>query len=109
MGARGIGFAMGLLLLGGCAHKPAEQESAHALKPELFRGLLLAQKPDNAMSVIQIRDAAKDGQEVVVEGQIPPEGTGPFNPGLASFVLMAEADLEDPKIKEELACPEAAT
>ena len=70
--------------------------------------LVLAAKPANAISV---RDALtrKEGEKVVVTGQVPPANVKPYNAALAAFVMLAPEDLAKDEVKEEMECEDAAT
>ena len=97
----------------GCADSrtpPAMAPQANTVDSQanMLDPLVLAQKPDNAISV---REALKrkEGETVVVTGRTPPGNVKPFNSGVAAFVLMAPEDLAQEDIKEELECEDAAT
>ncbi len=97
--------------LAGCADSgvpPAPQAATGDPQETILDPLLMAQKPDNAISV---REALKrkEGETVIVTGRTPPENVKPFNTGVAAFVLMAPEDLAQEDIKEELECNDAAT
>lgn len=70
--------------------------------------LVMAEKPAKAISV---RDALTraDGEKVVVTGRVPGGNLKPFNPALATVVLMAPEDLDREEIKSEFDCDDAAT
>jgi hypothetical protein len=84
----------------GATPNPAEQAKLDAH--------VLAAKPANAISV---RDAlkGKEGEKVVVTGQVPPSNVKPYNGALAAFVMLAPEDLALEHIKEEMECEDAAT
>lgn len=97
----------------GCADSrtpPAMAPQANTVDSQstMLDPLVLAQKPDNAISV---REALKrkEGETIVVTGRTPPANVKPFNAGVAAFVLMSSEDLAQDDIKEELECEDAAT
>jgi hypothetical protein len=69
--------------------------------------LVFSAKPINAISV---RDALtrKEGEKVVVSGQVPPANVKPYNTALATFVMLDPEDMAVPHIKEEMECEDAA-
>jgi hypothetical protein len=96
--------------LGCTGPKPDEKPKVEAVaRPELLEPVALGEKPGQARSVIDVREQAKDGDEVVLTGKVPPANCKPFLERLAGFVLMDPKDLDDPAVKEELACDDAAT
>jgi hypothetical protein len=103
----------GLLFLTGCSgSKPASNndEAAEARSDAaLLEPFYLKEKPAEAQSVIGVRTGAKDGDEVVLQGIVPPDNVKPYSDTLAIFKLMAKEDLDDPKVKEEFDCDDAAT
>lgn len=70
--------------------------------------LVLPAKPANTISV---RDALtrKDGEKVVVTGQVPTEKVKPYNAAVAAFVMLAPEDMAKEEVKEEFDCDDAAT
>lgn len=70
--------------------------------------LVLAEKPANAISV---REALtrKEGEKVVVTGQVPTEKVKPYNAAVAAFVMLAPEDMAKEEVKEEFDCDDAAT
>src|SRR5262245_23298880 len=82
-----------------------EQNPAAASKLD---PLVMAQKPANAISV---RDALtrKEGEKVVVTGQVPTEKVKPYNAAVASFVMLSTEDMAREEVREEFECEEAAT
>ena len=95
------------MLLLGCgkvseyAPPPAPTRAANA---SMLEPLLLPEKPAKARTVPDVRDNSKDGDEVVLEGQIPPGAVKAFLNDRAGFVLMAKADID--KNRDELDCAE---
>lgn len=73
-----------------------------------LESMVMAQKPDKVLSVRDVL-AKKDGEKVVVSGRALPENCKPFNTAVAVVMLMAPEDLDQPDIKEELSCDDAAT
>ncbi len=106
---RAIGWVGLCILLSGCPN-PRKEESrpTSEANPALLEPLLLKEKPDAPQGVRQIWDKA-DGDEVIVQGQVPPGTTRPFVENHAAFLLMDLEDLKDPKVREELECEEAST
>jgi hypothetical protein len=70
--------------------------------------LVLPAKPANAISVREARKG-KEGDKVVVTGQVPPANVKPYNGALAAFVMLAPEDMALEHIKDELECEVAAT
>jgi hypothetical protein len=112
-----VGFA--LLTLLGCAEQRTEQngnqpapsggrKTETAAQVELLQPLLLAKKPDRALSVHEAMKR-KNGEVVVVTGKAPPETVKPFNTGLAAFLIMAPEELAKEAVQDELSCEDAAT
>jgi hypothetical protein len=108
-------LCLGLLLAAGCTgKKPRGGNEAIAVTEAtvdltLLEPFALKEKPDAKHNVIQIRDQAKDGDEVLFHGIVPPANVKPWSDSLAVFKLMAKEDLDDPKVKDEFACEEAET
>jgi hypothetical protein len=106
---------LGLLLLAGCSGPKrgggpkSEQTAAVQSDLKLLEPFLLKEKPQAEQSVLDVRDKAKNGDEVVFHGVVPPANVKPWSDTLAVFKLMAKEDLEDPKVKDEFACEEAET
>lgn len=102
-----------LLVVAGCSGpKPGtggNTGGAALADAALLEPFHLKDKPASVQDVIQVRDGARDGDEVVFQGIVPPENVKPYSETRAVFKLMAQADLDDPKIKEEFECDEAAT
>lgn len=90
-------------------HKHDHKDAAEAvvLKPDLLQPLVLAAKPDKALSVMEARGKA-DGETVVVSGVSPTDKVKPFNPALAAFMLLSPEDAAKPEVKEEFNCDDAA-
>ena len=70
--------------------------------------LVPAEKPANAISV---REALtrKEGEKVVVTGQVPTEKVKPYNAAVAAFVMLSPEDMAKDEVKEEFDCDDAAT
>lgn len=81
---------------------PAATADAGKLEP-----LVLAEKPAKAITV---REALtkKTGEKVVVTGQVPTEKVKPYNPALATFVMLSHEDMAKDDVKEEFDCDNAA-
>ena len=88
---------------------PAATDDGPKANASLLEPLIAKEKLSDAQAVIDVRDKAKDGDEVVLVGTVPPENVRPFNDTLAVVRLMDPRDLADPAIKEEFECEEAAT
>lgn len=100
-----------LLAAVGCSQDAPQAGNGNA--PPAFDGgqldaLVMAQKPANAISV---RDALmrKDGEKVVVMGQVPPDKVKPYNAAVAAFVMLAPEDMARDEVKDEFECEDAAT
>lgn len=111
MQARTMIFAAVLFAAVGCnaSQSDAPKPDAPAATGDQSKldGAVLAAKPANAISV---RDALtrKEGEKVIVTGQVPPANVKPYNTALASFVMLAPEDLAIDYIKEEMECEDAA-
>ncbi len=70
--------------------------------------LVMADKP---AAPITVREAMtrKEGEKVVVTGQVPPANVKPYNAAVAAFVMLAHEDMAREEVKEELSCEDAAT
>lgn len=93
------------------AAKPKPEEAAAPVaqaNPDLLRPLVMDKKPAKVLTVWEARDT-KDGETVVLSGQVPPANIKPFNAAVAAFVLMAPEDLAREDVKEEFECEDAAT
>ena len=112
LGAAGLGL-LSLVLVAGCSgpkRGPAPPPSAEATNnSKLLEPFLLKEKPQGGQTVQEVRDKAKDGDEVVFQGIVPPANVKPWSDTLAVFRLMAQEDLDDPKVKNEFDCDEGAT
>jgi hypothetical protein len=112
LGLAGLALA-GLVFLAGCTNskrgqKPAPSAEASA-DQKLLEPFALKEKPSETQNVRDIRDKARDGDEVVFQGIVPPANVKPWSDSLAVVKLMAKEDLDDPKVKDEFECPEAET
>lgn len=88
-----------VFLLAGCSQSPPAAAPAASVAGAKF---LLAAEPAGAKSVIELRQAAKDGDDVVIVGRIG--GTAkPFVEGRASF-LIVDASFKPCNEKEGDAC-----
>lgn len=99
----------------GCSQSPPSADSGRKDAPSPQPGdagklepLVMNQKPSNAISV---REALtrKDGEKVVVNGQVPTEKVKPYNSAVAAFVMLSPEDLLREEVQEEFDCDEAAT
>jgi hypothetical protein len=83
---------LGALVLSGCGGSTVEAPTKSAPSAaELPPGFILTEAPSGAKSVSELKQTAKDGDEVVVRGQVGGKDKGVFTPGYASFYL---ADLK---------------
>lgn len=102
-----------LVVMLGCSRQrpvgPVSTGDEPKANASLLVPLIAKEKLADARPVIDVRDKAKDGDEVVVIGTVPPDNVKPFNDTLAVIRLMDPRDLEDPTVKEEFACDVAAT
>src|SRR5262245_16561891 len=91
-------------LLAGCGGPEVKKPLAGSppkANESILEPRLLKEKPEGTvLSVLQAK-GAKDDEEVVVEGQVPPATTKPFLENRAAFTLMSREDLENPEIKQE--------
>src|SRR6266545_1891350 len=73
-----------------------------------FDPLVMGAKP---ASPITVREALtrKEGEKVVVTGQVPTEKVKPYNVAVAAFVMLAHEDMAREEIREEFECDDAAT
>lgn len=69
---------------------------------------VFAEKPANAITVKDAL-AKKEGEKVVVTGQVPTPKVKPYNAALAAVVLISHADMARDEVKEEFDCDDAAT
>jgi hypothetical protein len=69
---------------------------------------VMAEKPTNAITVKDVL-AKKEGEKVVVTGQVPTPKVKPYNAALAAVVLISHADMARDEVKEEFDCDDAAT
>lgn len=83
---------------GGCAKTDATESAGGAASP-LAESVLTQTKPEGALPVVESREKSKDGDEVVVIGQVGGEEK-PFVDGVAVFSLV---DLSLPACTE--GCP----
>lgn len=79
-----------------------------AAKPELLQPLVWTEQPKTLMEVTAARTGPADAVIHVV-GIVPPGNVGPFNPAVASIILMDPADLAKDEVKTEFECDDAAT
>ena len=94
-----VALAAGCGPTAGTPNTPKTAERAAAVQGPSAEGkkLMLADEPAGAKGVIDIRKAAKDGDEVVVAGQVG-GSTKPFTEGRAAFVIV------DPSLKPSDGC-----
>jgi hypothetical protein len=106
---------LGILVLGavGCAQQPGGEAKQEPPTPQpgdqaRLDPLVLPEKPTNAITV---RDALtrKEGEKVVVTGQVPTEKVKPYNAAVAAFVMLSHEDMARDEVREELDCDDAAT
>jgi hypothetical protein len=93
-----------LVLVGCGSTQQSPAPPPRAADPSLLEPLLLSEKPAPARGLADVRDTAKDGEEVVLEGQVPPGEGRSFLNDRAGFVLMAKEDID--QNREELECME---
>jgi hypothetical protein len=98
---------LAVCLVAGCSHKDAAAEpSAEKEKPQLADAkekYLLAGEPAGAKGVIQARNDARDGEEVVVVGRIGGDAK-PWVDGRASFWIV-DTSVKSCKETEDDNCP----
>jgi hypothetical protein len=92
----------------GCADRPVPAPPPQA-NAALLDQYVLTEKPVALRSFSEVRDQAADGEEVVFQGQIAPATCKPFAANQAAVLVMDPKDLDDPAIKKELECDNAAT
>lgn len=102
-----------LLLMMGCSDtaktsKPSASPSSAASAKSPLEPLLMAQKPNSAISVTEAMNR-KAGETIIVTGQVPPVKVQPFNPAVAAFVMLSHESLAREEVKEEFDCDDAAT
>ena len=85
-----VGFA-GAVIVAGCddgvARSGAPDASASAGADALPAGLIVAEAPASAKGVGEVREAAADGDDVVLRGRVA-GSADPFTPGRAVFQLV---------------------
>lgn len=107
----------GVLLAGlaGCSQNPTSTDPGRKDAPSPQAGdstkldsAVLSQKP---ASPISVREALKrkEGEKVVVTGQVPSEKVKPYNSAVAAFIMLAPEDMARDEVKEEFECDDAAT
>ena len=106
-------FAVAVLV--GCSQTTPPADGGKSVTPPTQAGdaakldpLVLAAKPANPITV---RDALtrKEGEKVVVTGQVPTEKVKPYNAAVAAFVMLTHEDMAREEIRDEFECDEAAT
>jgi hypothetical protein len=93
------------LALIGCGVQTSPKQAVRPSKPAdaaMLSQLLLKEKPQPARTVDDARAHAQSGEEIVLEGTIPPGQIKGFLADRAAFYLMTKADIE--KNKEEFEC-----
>src|SRR5262249_14319354 len=93
------------LALIGCAVQTSPKPVARPSKPAdaaMLAQLLLKEKPQSVRTVDDVRGHAQSGEEIVLEGTIPPAQHKGLLADRAAFYLMSKADIE--KNKEEFEC-----
>jgi hypothetical protein len=98
----GLGVVLSALVGCGDTAPPPQPDQT-----ELFEPLVMAEKPAATLSVREAKEKP-DGETVVVTGLTPTELVKPFNPGLATFVILAPEDMAREEVKEEFECEDAA-
>lgn len=84
-----FGFLMlgGILMLG-CTRQNEQPQTGATSNPERStEGVLLTEEPDGAKTVIEVRESAKDQDEVVIVGRIG-GSLEPFVEGRAAFTIV---------------------
>lgn len=79
-------IGLGLLLLAGCQTKTSASQDSKKAAAEGAK-YLLSEAPDGAENVIQVRDASKDGDNVVIVGRIG-GSTDPWTDDRAAFSIV---------------------
>lgn len=87
--------------------RQAAVDSTTTSNASLLEPLLLPTKPAEAKTVAELRQKGKTGDEVILQGTVPPDAVKPFGDGMAWLVLMDAADLADETVQAEFACPNA--
>jgi hypothetical protein len=82
-----------VLVLAGCSRPAPDRAPVKAANQALLAPFHLAAKPAATRSVPEVLEKAADGEDVVVDGQIPPKETQPFFSDRAGFYLHAPEDL----------------
>jgi hypothetical protein len=101
-----------VLAVGCYSKRPAERkvESPTAAGDfALLETLLLPAKPEGAMTIAELKQIAKDGDDVIVQATVPPDKVKPFNDTHAALILMDAADLASENVQNEFACDNADT
>lgn len=89
--------------------KGGDVEATSAADAKLLEPLLLAEKPADALSVAQVRSAARDGDSVVIKGTIPPATVYQMRQSFAEVRLMDREKLESEEVKTEFDCNHGLT
>jgi hypothetical protein len=92
----------------GCSQQPSAGPAPAPTDHGKLDAAVLAEKPAGAISVKEAM-TRKDGDKVIVTGQVPPVKVKPYNAAVASFVMLAHEDLAKDEVKEEFDCDDAAT
>lgn len=99
-------FIVILAFIGCTGPKPRPPAEAKA-DANLLEPLALKEKPKvPIMTVAQVRTDSNNGDEVVLEGRIPPDSAKPFVDGSAAFAILDPKDFDEPEIQEALECPD---
>lgn len=80
---------LGLVIAVGCGQKTATNETTSTPAPAASvdgSAYILNDEPEGAKDVIAVREAAKDGDEVLIVGRIG--GEEPWNEGRAAFTIV---------------------
>lgn len=116
MTTRLLPFALLLAAVVGCGQPASRPDAEKAGAPSAAAGtgdaaklepLVMAEKPAKAITVNEAL-TRKAGEKVVVTGQVPGEKVKPYNPALATFVMLSHADMAKDEIKDEFDCDNAA-
>lgn len=103
-----IAAALAIIGCGEPAKKTTAKPPVLSVKPELLKPLVWDDKPREVIPVTAAREK-KEGETIHVVGVIPPSNVGPFNPAVATVILLDPADMTKDEVKTELECDDAAT
>jgi hypothetical protein len=77
-------------------------------EPGKLEPLVMTAKPADAITVRETL-TRKDGDKVVVTGQVPTEKVKPYNTAVAAFIMLSHEDMAKEEVREEFECSDAAT